>query len=181
MTEAMKDRTTMNIQSPARSVESMEVQVPKGWKYKRLKLGPFTLPWYASPESQLILVSFVCFLCPGKAVQPNIFLQVTEYVKACGMLSPASAVQGSLTKMLMLVTPQIPPSTLVLLSLVFSLAPSPTPSASKSLSHSVALDIVFTSAHIYAITIPIISATLSSPAACLGAVQAFSGPRKVRL
>ncbi|KAF7172955.1 hypothetical protein CNMCM5623_005099 [Aspergillus felis] len=37
----------------------------KPWMYKPLKFGPFTLPWFASPEIQLILVSFVCFLCPG--------------------------------------------------------------------------------------------------------------------
>jgi hypothetical protein len=48
-------------------VQPREFEMPKGWKYKSLKLGPVTLPCYASPESQLILVSFVCFLCPGKA------------------------------------------------------------------------------------------------------------------
>jgi hypothetical protein len=43
-----------------------ELGIPNGWKYKPLKVGPIRLPWYASPESQLLLVSFVCFLCPGK-------------------------------------------------------------------------------------------------------------------
>ncbi|KAH2876935.1 hypothetical protein KXW22_003799 [Aspergillus fumigatus] len=37
----------------------------KPWMYKPLKIGPLTLPWFASPEVQLVLVSFVCFLCPG--------------------------------------------------------------------------------------------------------------------
>lgn len=37
----------------------------KPWMYKSPKLGRWTLPWYASPETQLYLVSFVCFLCPG--------------------------------------------------------------------------------------------------------------------
>jgi MFS family permease len=37
----------------------------KPWMYKPLKLGPLAMPWFASPETQLILVSFVCFLCPG--------------------------------------------------------------------------------------------------------------------
>lgn len=37
----------------------------KPWMYKPLKLGPWTFPWYASPETQLFMVSFVCFLCPG--------------------------------------------------------------------------------------------------------------------
>ena len=35
------------------------------WKYKSIKLGPVTIPPYASPETQLLLVSLVCFLCPG--------------------------------------------------------------------------------------------------------------------
>lgn len=30
-----------------------------------MKFGPVSLPAYASPETQLILVSLVCFLCPG--------------------------------------------------------------------------------------------------------------------
>lgn len=33
--------------------------------YKPLTIGLLTLPCFASPEAQLILVSFVCFLCPG--------------------------------------------------------------------------------------------------------------------
>lgn len=39
--------------------------VGRPWMYKPIKIGPWTFPWYASPETQLILVSFVCFLCPG--------------------------------------------------------------------------------------------------------------------
>jgi hypothetical protein len=38
---------------------------PKGWKYKEIKIGPLRLPWYASPPVQLVLVAFVCFMCPG--------------------------------------------------------------------------------------------------------------------
>lgn len=38
---------------------------PAGWKYRARKIGPLAIPWYASPRFQLILVSFVCFLCPG--------------------------------------------------------------------------------------------------------------------
>ncbi|KAF1932031.1 uncharacterized protein M421DRAFT_416762 [Didymella exigua CBS 183.55] len=38
---------------------------PSGWRYRNFKLGPITIPCYASPEAQLLLVSFVCFLCPG--------------------------------------------------------------------------------------------------------------------
>lgn len=38
---------------------------PAGWKYKQLKIGGFTLPWFASPPTQLALIAFVCFMCPG--------------------------------------------------------------------------------------------------------------------
>lgn len=38
---------------------------PKGWKYKELKIAGVSLSWYASPSFQLVLVSFVCFMCPG--------------------------------------------------------------------------------------------------------------------
>ena len=37
----------------------------KAWMYKSRKIGPVTLQPYASPLSQLLIVSFVCFLCPG--------------------------------------------------------------------------------------------------------------------
>ena len=181
MAEARKGPTTTATQSSAHSVEPEEVEIPTGWKYKSLKLGLITLPWYATPESQLILVSFVCFLCPGNAVKHDIFLQATDYVKACSMLSTALVVQGSLATMRMLVTHQTPRSTLLSLSSVSSPAPSPTLSASELPSHSVALDTVSTLAHIYATITPITSATLSSPASCWDAVQAFSGPRKARL
>ncbi|EFE37520.1 DUF895 domain membrane protein [Trichophyton verrucosum HKI 0517] len=35
------------------------------WMYRQLKIGRFYTPWFASPVAQLILVSLVCFLCPG--------------------------------------------------------------------------------------------------------------------
>ncbi|KAJ6025507.1 hypothetical protein N7444_013186 [Penicillium canescens] len=36
------------------------------WMYKPIfKLGKWEAPYFASPEFQLYLVSFVCFLCPG--------------------------------------------------------------------------------------------------------------------
>lgn len=37
---------------------------PAGWMYKGHKIGKKEF-WYASPKCQLIMVSFVCFLCPG--------------------------------------------------------------------------------------------------------------------
>src|ERR1700759_1965026 len=33
--------------------------------YRGRKLGSWGLVWYASPRIQLLLVSLVCFLCPG--------------------------------------------------------------------------------------------------------------------
>lgn len=33
--------------------------------YKSRKVAGISLPFYASPASQLLLVAFVCFLCPG--------------------------------------------------------------------------------------------------------------------
>jgi len=41
------------------------VDVPGTWKYRARKIGPITIPWYASPKIQLGMVAFVCFLCPG--------------------------------------------------------------------------------------------------------------------
>jgi hypothetical protein len=38
---------------------------PQGWKYRQLKVGPIRIPWYASPKTQLTMVAFVCFMCPG--------------------------------------------------------------------------------------------------------------------
>ncbi|GAB7364591.1 hypothetical protein MBLNU230_g5397t1 [Neophaeotheca triangularis] len=38
---------------------------PAGWRYRDIKLGPLTIPYYASPQMQLLLVAMVCFLCPG--------------------------------------------------------------------------------------------------------------------
>lgn len=42
-----------------------ELARPTGWMYKGNKIGPLKIPYYASPKAQLLLVSFVCFLCPG--------------------------------------------------------------------------------------------------------------------
>ncbi len=38
---------------------------PAGWIYRSRKVGVIKLPWYASPEAQLLMVAFVCFMCPG--------------------------------------------------------------------------------------------------------------------
>ncbi|KAL8755512.1 MAG: hypothetical protein Q9199_003593 [Rusavskia elegans] len=62
---ARKGPTAAYTDFPANSALSSGHGLLEGWRYRPLRLGPFRLPWYASPESQLILVSFVCFLCPG--------------------------------------------------------------------------------------------------------------------
>jgi hypothetical protein len=62
-------------ESPTEPIYGRRVEMPSGWKYKSFKLGPFNIPYYASPQSQLMLVSFVCFLCPG------IFKQQTSFTR----------------------------------------------------------------------------------------------------
>jgi len=45
---------------------SQGVALPGNWKYRGgRKVGFFTITWYASPKTQLGMVAFVCFLCPG--------------------------------------------------------------------------------------------------------------------
>lgn len=43
---------------------SGSLHLPKGWKYATAKVFGHPI-WYASPKVQLLMVSFVCFLCPG--------------------------------------------------------------------------------------------------------------------
>lgn len=59
-------RTSSEAPTPANQ-PVMETEQPrsKPWMYKTRKVGPVTLPAYASPLSQLLIVSFVCFLLPG--------------------------------------------------------------------------------------------------------------------
>ncbi|KAI0198735.1 major facilitator superfamily domain-containing protein [Astrocystis sublimbata] len=45
--------------------EGVTVPRPEGWMYKGVKLPGCKEIWYASPKAQLLMVSFVCFLCPG--------------------------------------------------------------------------------------------------------------------
>lgn len=45
--------------------EAGSFERPKTWMYRSIKVGPFKLPYYASPPFQLLIVSLVCFLCPG--------------------------------------------------------------------------------------------------------------------
>jgi len=58
---------------PAHNVNSSEhslndgdtLELPNSWKYKRISVLGYKFPWYASPPVQLVIVAFVCFLCPG--------------------------------------------------------------------------------------------------------------------
>ena len=52
--------------TPPNYAEATEtLELPNSWKYKRLTFFGYKLPWYASPPVQLVIVSFVCFMCPG--------------------------------------------------------------------------------------------------------------------
>lgn len=53
---------TERTQSP--EIEHTQQQ-GKPWMYKRLNLGLFSIPGYATPQFQIIFVACVCFLCPG--------------------------------------------------------------------------------------------------------------------
>ncbi|KAI0427015.1 major facilitator superfamily domain-containing protein [Xylaria sp. FL1042] len=70
----MADKDTNVVQTGSRSseadappyTEGVTLPRPEGWMYKGFKLFPGTSEiWYASPKAQLLMVSFVCFLCPG--------------------------------------------------------------------------------------------------------------------
>jgi MFS family permease len=45
--------------------DSNTLQLPNSWKYRRFTIAGFKLPWFASPPVQLVIVSLVCFMCPG--------------------------------------------------------------------------------------------------------------------
>ena len=45
--------------------DSTTLQLPNSWKYRRFTVLGYKLPWFASPPVQLVIVSFVCFMCPG--------------------------------------------------------------------------------------------------------------------
>jgi len=57
--------TSPEVNEPTLTEENQEFTLPNGFIYKQRKLGPITIPWYASPSIQLGMVAFVCFLCPG--------------------------------------------------------------------------------------------------------------------
>ena len=60
-TEAIALNRVSDSDSPNKDRFSMDREAVSGWRYRRF----FGLPYYASPQVQLVLVAFVCFLCPG--------------------------------------------------------------------------------------------------------------------
>ncbi|KAH8811025.1 DUF895 domain membrane protein [Xylogone sp. PMI_703] len=42
-----------------------EPVLPDSWMYRKHRFLKWDLDWYASPRVQLLMVAFVCFLCPG--------------------------------------------------------------------------------------------------------------------
>jgi hypothetical protein len=60
-TEPIPLTSALQSDPPRRKRSSVSVDGGSGWKYRRF----FGLPHYASPQTQLVLVAFVCFLCPG--------------------------------------------------------------------------------------------------------------------
>lgn len=52
--------------SPAAEDYSTGPVLPTGWRYKSPKIAGKKIPWFASPEAQITLVAFVCFMCPGE-------------------------------------------------------------------------------------------------------------------
>jgi MFS family permease len=65
--EKSADYTQAGVRPHTPHVQAQEPAAPRpaGWMYKQARIGPVTFPWYASPMAQLLIVSFVCFLCPG--------------------------------------------------------------------------------------------------------------------
>ena len=68
MASSEKHTTGLYSQAANSRSESPNNERLQGWRYRSFKIGPLTIPWYASPEAQLLLVSFVCFLCPGQTI-----------------------------------------------------------------------------------------------------------------
>ncbi|KAF2445141.1 MFS general substrate transporter [Karstenula rhodostoma CBS 690.94] len=64
MADTDPKKASHDVSSPEASVAEPQgvLELPNSWKYKKI-LGRF--PWYASPPVQLLIVSCVCFMCPG--------------------------------------------------------------------------------------------------------------------
>lgn len=58
-------RSANSVEAGTTQDVSSEVIRPNSWMYRQHRIGKYKLHWYASPVSQLVIVAFVCFLCPG--------------------------------------------------------------------------------------------------------------------
>lgn len=55
-------QAAVDTSSPSEEIVDFDpANLPNKMKYRSF----FGLPWYASPKTQLIMVAFVCFCCPG--------------------------------------------------------------------------------------------------------------------
>lgn len=79
MHETNKTHEMHETQTLSEPVEQGEVLHPPGWMYKSFKIGPITIPYYASPQFQLFLVAMVCFLCPGYADESSSLISNLHY------------------------------------------------------------------------------------------------------
>jgi MFS family permease len=63
------EKSTLPSHEPASTdnsiVDSTTLELPNSWKYRRVTVLGFKFPWFASPPVQLVIVSIVCFMCPG--------------------------------------------------------------------------------------------------------------------
>lgn len=75
----LEKATPTTSHSPASDEPVGDIVLPNSWKYKSPKFGGKKIPWFASPEAQITLVAFVCFMCPGEYsdICPHLFIKLT--------------------------------------------------------------------------------------------------------
>lgn len=81
-----KQTTAPQVTHPADTDSDQHEQIarPHGWIYRERRLFGYRIPCYASPQIQLLMVSFVCFLCPGTnlgTMSPNKSLTQSRHVQ----------------------------------------------------------------------------------------------------
>jgi MFS family permease len=66
-TPSEKEQPSHDVNSADHSLTetTTTLELPKSWKYRRFTIAGYKLPWFASPPVQLVIVSLVCFMCPG--------------------------------------------------------------------------------------------------------------------
>lgn len=61
---AEQEKRVGDVSNDTPEVVPQYVDRPNGWMYKGVRIFGKEV-WYAMPETQLVMVAFVCFLCPG--------------------------------------------------------------------------------------------------------------------